>query len=470
MKVGDKAIPINLKGLLGENASNIIEYVYGSENASVEIAPEPTKLCEVVAVTDSHVVLRHNKKLFVVRLSQVKVVEEDNKEDESSPPKGEDASMVNASMTAEPDDLKPKPGLRPRLTNVVLRKGHRRPSVFLLQEALKSVGKDLKVTGMFDDWTHAAAWDFQEENSLYLDGEVGRGTWPTLLSQAYAAGFKPDLVVQIMEVVAWAETSTSRDVYGFAENEIRDRNGVPDGGGANYGVVQNNKLGSMVDLLTLAGRPDLLKSYNSTNKSVVNWEIKEWVGSEEGVRAQNEYFRKYIYEKAVKNIPDLGLKDWETRPMLRPYWERLVTFLCDCQVQSGTFFSRKRPFWKTLEPEYSHDSRYRELFYGKEWDALLGEYVTYDELKEAWFSKMQALGDKDNYSPKTNRYLIKDFLKRIPDPETKLVFLAQWHSRSNSARWWKVVASRRMLIATDEGTVNEANLRLYEHFGIGIDR
>lgn len=455
LKRGDKAIPINVKHFLSDTANNVIEYMYDG------VAVPLPRTCDVVDANASHVVLSYEDKFFVMRRSQVQLVSV-----EAPKPAPEEKKPV----IEEKDDLKPRPGLKRRLSNVVLLKGSKRPAVMLLQQAFNTVEYDLRSDGDFGDKTDKVARDYQAKKKLHVDGEIGGGTWPVLLNEAYGKGFNPDLMIRIMEMVAWNEVSNHRNVYGMAEDEIRDKNGVPDGAGANFGLAQHNRKGSMETLLRMSSRTDLLQKYHTTDKTVVNEDIQEWMGSPQGIQYQNEYFKIKIYEPAFDYIPTLGLEGWKDDPQLYPYWERLVAMLCDSRVQSGGFFSRHRPFWKTLEPEYKNDARYRELYYGKGWDALLGEHIKYSELKVAWFSKMSSLEESDNHAPKTNKQLMRQLLKLIPDPETKLVLLAQWHSRSCSSRWWKKVESRRMLIATDNGKVNGASLRLYEHFGIGIDR
>ena len=172
---------------------------------------------------------------------------------------------------------------------------------------------------------------------------------------------------------------------------------IGDSAGANVGLVQHNNYGSMRTLLLMAGRKDLLAKYNSTDKSKVNPDIKHWAGSPEGIDAQNKYFKQIIFDPSFKYIPDLGpLAEWKNDPAMRLYFERLIMLIADSRVQNGGLFSSRRPFWKTLEAEYKGTPRYRELFYGKRWNRLLGEYITYDALKVRWFEKMEELKEVDN--------------------------------------------------------------------------
>lgn len=356
-------------------------------------------------------------------------------------------------------------GQKRRLTNVSLKKGSKRPSVILLQQALNAVMKlTLATDGDFGKSTYNAVSGYQDQRGLHKEGEVGSGTWAVLLNDATRKGWKPDFMICVMEVIAWYEVSIHRDVYGMAEDDIGD------GAGANYSLIQANNYGSMRTILNMAGRQDLLKEYNSTDKSKVNYTIKKWFGSPEGISMMNQYFKKIIFHPSFKYLSDLGpLAEWENDPAMRPYFDRLIMMLADSRVQNGGMFSSRRPFWKTLEAKYKGTPRYRELFYGKIWDKLLGKYIKYEDLKVLWFEKMEELGEVDNKAPNTNKALMVKLLNQIDDPEDQLILLAQWRARTSSARWWKVVEVRRMLDADGQGTVNGATLDLYLDFGIGLD-
>jgi hypothetical protein len=352
-----------------------------------------------------------------------------------------------------------------RYTNAILRNGSKRPAVMILQECFNAIGYSLSVDAGYGDATEKVVEDYQSSRGIEpVDGVVGGGTWPFLVNESMKAGYRPSLLLRTMEVISWYEVSSSRDVYGMAEKDIGD------GAGANYGIIQANSFGSMKTMLKMGGRDDLLAEYNSTNKSVVNSSIRSWMGSEEGVKTQNKYFKVVIFEPAKGEIKGLGpLEKWGKDKSMAAMQERLVLLMCDSRVQNGGFWSRCRPFWKTLEDEWAGTPLYRELFYGKEWDASdLGQYIKYEDLKKRWFARMEEMGEKDQHAPKTNKSIIPEMLSEIDDPEVQLSLLGQWRARTSSARYWKVVAARRMLDATGDGEVNMAKLNLWNDFGIGV--
>lgn len=423
----------------------------------------------VIAVGKNKVVVKApGKELFVLDLEYTEVV---------SPPAPPNKEPSLPTIEIEPKDEIETPsapddemtesvaGQKLRLTNVVLDWGSKRPSVILLQQALNAaVGAKLTIDGDFGMGTNTIVRAYQKAKGLYVEGVVGGGTWAVLLNEATKKGWKPDLMLCVMEVVAWYEVGSHRNAYGMAEDDIGD------GAGANYGLVQHNNYGSMRTLLNMSGRQDLLKQYNSTDKSKVNPAIKSWMGSPDGIAAQNKYFEQIIFNPSFKYVPDLGpLAEWADDATMKPYFDRLIMMLADSRVQNGGMFSSRRPFWKTLEEEYKGTPRYRELFYGKRWNKLLGEHVKYEELKERWFKTMHALSEVDNKAPETNKALIVAILHQIDDPEDQLILLAQWRARTSSSRWWEVVEARRMLDADGQGKVNGAVLDLYLDFGIGLD-
>lgn len=365
-----------------------------------------------------------------------------------------------------------------RLGPVVLRAGSKRPAVIMFQEAMNTIGWSLDVDGWFGTKTGEAIKKWQADHGLEADGLVGLNTWTMILNEA--KDYKPSLILRVMEYVAWCEVSSTRDVYGMAENDIGD------GAGANYGLVQHNNYGSMRTLLTYAGRKDLLAQYNGTDKSKVNYAIKSWMGSPEGIEAQNKYFKRVIFDPALAYIPELGpLAAWPNDPSMLGWYERLVCLLCDSRVQNGSIWSSRKPFWKSLTAEEAKTPRNVELFKGDEWNSYLGNYIPYGEvvdqgaydadrlheaftpgsLKDRWYKTLKDHNDDGGAAYKP---FIVGMLETIGDDyEAQLVLLAQCRGRSSASRWWKVVADRRMTDATGSGKVNGKQLGLWTDFGIG---
>lgn len=363
----------------------------------------------------------------------------------------------------------------------------KRPEVSLYQGALKHLEM---YNGELDDWYGAASAAsvkaYQEKNGLSADEIIGKGTSTVLIREAVTAGFEPPLQDRIMSLIAYYEVSNRSDAYGMAENDIGD------GAGANYGIMQCNSLGSVVSLLNMAGRPDLVSVYNSTNKSVVNPTIKDFFGSTDGIAAQNKYFQETITRIAMRELRAFGCFDaWETTPGMKKYWERAVLLWCDTVVQNGTMWSSSRkPFWKALEDwEKSDPNGYKwpELYYGTWWDEMLGNYIPYGAdgetgFKKLWWDTFHSVGGTGySIDSDANKAACKDAnqltAKKIVtemcpnDPEAQLVVLAQMRSRSSSDKYWyQAVASRRITDATGSstkhpsGVVNGAMINLVEDY------
>jgi len=355
----------------------------------------------------------------------------------------------------------------------------KRPEVFLYQTTLTLAGS---YTGVIDGWygngSAAATKDFQSKNELSADGVIGKGTATELIKQATAGGFEPALNLRIMSVIAFYEVSNRSDAFGMAENDIGD------GAGANYGIFQCNSLGSVISMLNLAGRSDLVSVYNSTDKTKVNPTIKDWFGSSEGIATQIKYFDEKLLAIGMRQLREFEVFNaWENDPAMKKYWERAVLLFCDSVVQNGTMWSGSRkPFWKAIEEwEKSDPQGYKwpELFYGTWWNETLGKYIQYGEdndsgMKGLWWKHYESHGgvDRSNLNAdackKANQSAAKEIVMGISnDPTAQLSVLAQFRSRSSSDKYWfQAVASRRITDATGsssnhpEGVVNGAKIDL----------
>lgn len=350
-----------------------------------------------------------------------------------------------------------------RIGTAVLQTGSKRPEVYLLQGALAACGYDPSgVDGDFGPGCDAAVRAFQAWNGLEEDGMVGKATWTVLLRQAGLAGFVPDLERRCQCLICWFEVGTVRNAYGMAEPDIGD------GAGANYGLLQHNRHGSLVRVLQIGGRGDLVALYNSTDKAVPQAAIQEFMGSAAGRSAQNAYYQDVVWKLGQKALSTLrGFDAWKDDKLLHKYYERACMMMADTITQNGSLWSGKsKPFWKTITPEEEQVAKYRELYYGNEWNALLGEWVPYAKLKEAWQRKESECGGD---RAKTNEQCCNELLEKIPDARSKLVMVAQWRARTSWEKYWTVVADRRMLDATGEGKVYGSLISLAHDYGIGID-
>ena len=344
----------------------------------------------------------------------------------------------------------------------VLKKGAGRPEVFTLQEALTAVNYPTDgADGRFGAKTEFAVLCFQRGAGLGDDGEVGKGTWTRLLRSA--KGYAPPLSRCCHSLVAYYETGNHQDAYGTAEADIGDN------AGANYGVLQHNSFGSVNIILNMAGRSDLLKLYNTTDKSVPNPDVKAWFGEREGREAQNRYFLDIIWKRALQMVDGIPfIAAWRGNKLLNPFYERACMMMVDNMTQNGGLWSEKRkPFWASLTADEAQNPNYAELYYGKRWNALLGEYITYDFLKTKWFELEKSYaGNRE----KANREGYNLLAAMLPDAQSKLVLLAQWRARTSWEKYWTDVESRRMLDATGDGRVHGDHINLAQDFGIGVDQ
>lgn len=361
----------------------------------------------------------------------------------------------------EPEDHPKEPSMdcdKRRYSSAMMKETTKRPEVFLYQGALKKIGA---YTGAVDGWygggSSKAVEKFQTDNNLSpVDGIVGADTATEIIKQAEAAGFEPDLNLRIMSVIAFYEVSNRKDAFGMAENDIGDN------AGANYGIFQCNSLGSVASLLQRSGETGLLTKYNSTDKSVVNPDVRWWFGSADGIAAQVKYFEDKLLYLGMKELRAFGKFDaWELDPAMAVQWGRAVLLFCDSIVQNGTTWSgSRRPFWKNLVGADSAPASWRvkELYYGDWWDEQLGKYLEYGVdgttgMKKLWWDHYkQHGGDPDGAHNKSackaaNQSAAAAIIDMIPDddPASKLSVVAHFRSRSSWHKYWyQAVASRRI--------------------------
>ena len=341
----------------------------------------------------------------------------------------------------------------------------KRPEVFSYQGALKAVGcLDGDVDGWYGRGSAKATRAFQQqvnaetgEATLPVDAVIGKRTATELLRRA--EGFEASLQHRVMSVIAFYEVSNRADAFGMAEDDIGD------GAGANYGIFQCNSLGSVVAMLKLASRPDLVSAYQSADKRTVNPAIQAWFGSTQGIATQVRYFEERIIVKAMRQLREFGAFDaWEHDAAMKTWWERAVLLFCDSVVQNGGMWSSKRrPFWTDLAGSADAPASHRlpELFHGHWWDELLGEHVTYDALRSQWLAEHEVQhGAIAATTEAVARRLVTDVIPS-DDPAAQLVVLAQLRARSSAPKWWyRAVVSRRMTDATGAGEVNGRQLDL----------
>lgn len=316
---------------------------------------------------------------------------------------------------------------------ITLKQGMKRPEVKILQNLL-----DCKVDGWLGEKTEVTLKQKQYQLGLISDGICGKNTWNKILTEKSINHL--DLIQSII-----CRFEIYNKGYGMAEDDIGDN------AGANYGILQHNKYGSMKTLLKLADREDLLEVYYSTDLSKVNPTIKDWFGSSEGIKFQDKYFEKYIYNKAVDEL-DILVDTLATLDLQEKF--RIIGMFCDSIVQNGTMFSpNKAPF--TENPKYKG----REFYEGEEWDVIFGNLIPFSKLKEVF--KRQ-----DKEKREANISTIIELLTIIIDQplELKLELVAQYRARTSSYKWWRVVLARRQIWSQGQGILYGSNINLKDYY------
>ena len=77
---------------------------------------------------------------------------------------------------------RPLTGYRQNLEHPLLKRGSKGDLVVWAQERLVGAGQDVPVTGVFGKLTYAAVRSFQIAQGLPTDGQIGTGTWQSLLN------------------------------------------------------------------------------------------------------------------------------------------------------------------------------------------------------------------------------------------------------------------------------------------------
>jgi hypothetical protein len=325
-----------------------------------------------------------------------------------------------------------------------IKKGTKRPEVFIVQSALKHKEYILDIDGNCGKIT--AGYIKDEQTNLRvnpIDAKWGDGTWRAFLKEN--PNFKLDPYKWIHQLIGLFENSMTKDGYGFAENDIGDM------AGWNGGILQHNRLGSMETLLILAGRKDLLKVYNNSNKYVINYTIKDWLGSKEGIDTQNKYFEKYIIKKAKKELSMISGLELSVRSL---------GMYCDSSVQNGTMYSYRKPFFAKKQSGID-----KELYTGKNWNAKFPE-IPFEKWKNIWkqdFQDYSNLSEKEAIL-KTNIKIMNHMVSLLNTQERKMELLAQYRARTSSYRYWADVLSRRLIWAEGEGIVHGTHYDIYDDF------
>jgi len=345
--------------------------------------------------------------------------------------------------------------------------GSKRPVVYILQDMLKTIGYELNSDGAVGTTTE---FIFKAEQSKLgfskPDGDWGGGTWTKFLEKYSDVEFNIDPIRLVHEMIAYPETS-SRNAYGFGENDIGD------GAGANYGVLQHNRLGSMKILLKMAGKNHLYTIYCNTNQYKPDPTIKEWFNSPDGRYWQNEYFKQIIWDRSVNQINLINLKF--TDPLLNL---RLLGLYCDTQTQNGTMYSSN--IGPIAKPDSSINS---ELYTGTSWDYIFGNYCTFKELKDVWtqFFNQKTIDfssygsnkqEKDSkIMTETNIATINYLVNTaIPEdkPELKLEIIGQYRARTSNYFYFKDVLSRRNIYAKGKGYMHGDYIDLEQDYSISL--
>lgn len=297
--------------------------------------------------------------------------------------------------------------------------------------------------GIFGRGTEKAVVEFQRAYGLDTDGMVGPNTWSAVLAEADKSGSWAHhfpLMFRIMEWVAWVETGGVADSFGFAEGDIGD------GAGANYGVIQYNSRGSMRRLLK-AYAPSLYHDYAKDPAGVVD-DVRSWMRSQEGIKAQVSDFKIHIYDRARSWIQQRMIVDQASADMENCWCE-----LADMFVQHGSATSPYRtPDWC----EYSKWVSRKELPPQTSEAALL-------VMRE----KPEELGDPLS----DNEAILETFLdlayqRKCPAWSVGLI-IGLLRGSCSKPKYADAVLHRRWCIGYGRGTVHGSEVSMYDDFGIG---
>ena len=77
---------------------------------------------------------------------------------------------------------RPLTGYRQEVEHPLLKRGSKGDMVVWAQERLVGAGQEVPITGVFGKLTAAAVRDFQAAKGLPVDGQIGTGTWESLLN------------------------------------------------------------------------------------------------------------------------------------------------------------------------------------------------------------------------------------------------------------------------------------------------
>lgn len=285
--------------------------------------------------------------------------------------------------------------------------------------------------------------NFQKEKNLKVDGTIGPETWKAL-SYFPEGGSMPPLYLRAQVVTAEIETGHVANTYGF--NTGKD---IGDGAGVNFGIVQHNSRGSLNKLLTDYAPVRIRQNWRRT-KSIRD--LSEWMGSAEGVEAQNKYYKAEIYDTALHNY-SLLTEDRNTNDV---DYERFIVLLCDIAVQNGIFYSSYRSI--------------DEINDNGNWGRFLGHYIDWILVRE----KSKKLKETFTANTIVNRKAMDFVSTHVTNINDFMVGVAMYRSRCSRKKYMNRVEQRKLTIAVPlgykgwQGEIHGKEMDMYKNFGIGL--
>ena len=335
-----------------------------------------------------------------------------------------------------------------RLSRTNLKLGAKRPAVFSLQRLLQ-----VEEDGVFGPKTFERVKQRQANAGIEQDGIVGPQTWRVLFDGSREKGIDIPLWMRVFEWVSWVETGERQDAFGYAENDIGD------GAGANYGCIQYNGQGSMKRLLEKNGKHDFLHLYQDGDRHKVFHEIRRWMGSPEGIRAQVQDFMDVIFNPTQHDLDELGFR---REKIHLEFLDRVVCLLADIRVQNGSLFSPYRCPYKDLVFSIADEL---ELVGLSEDTAQTVLDVGLDT-----FEKYHGLG---RGNAESNRRAMQEMvtilvsaLGAIAWKEAIPVMIAVWRGACSRKKYARRVIDRKLAIAKLRGVVHGSHVDLSDDFGI----
>lgn len=317
-----------------------------------------------------------------------------------------------------------------------LKKGAKRPEVAVLRAAIRGYDLASLTSGgyTYTEEMEKKVEALQKENGLKVDGVVGPNTWKAISKVIRPSNVSIHLKSFILST--YIELGGHQDAFGFREPDIGD------GAGSNFGTLQFNNRGSLktVTEASPAGK-DVYTKYMS-NPDKYRDLMGDWMGSEEGIMAQVNYYKNMVSSKVMPELEQLPY-------MLDDPAGATLALMIDLRIQNGTVFSPyRRPQQADLKGR---------------WDKRFGRVIP-------WRCVQYLLSATSGSIREANRQVLREVLGRIMEDTGNYregrAALAMYRARCSRKRYVERVEARKLLFADGEAEIHGQTFKLYDEFGI----